>query len=648
MKTIYKSILAIFAVCGTMSSCTDYFLDLKPTDTETEANYYKNAAEFEAAANGTYSFYGFKTVTERVNGTNYSHSLYNIWDNNSDVIAGVNDAAAGTLGAQATDAYWSLCYAKIRKCNVVLDKAADYTGSDNISASVGTAKFFRAYQYFWLLRRFGGVPLVLTAPTTTSEELYAPRNSRYEVMAQIISDLDDAINSLPDETAYDGHVSKQGAQAFKARVMLFEGTWEKYVGTTTDGDGTSQGAGSAKPASYPTVEQMLNEAATQAQNVMNSGKYQLWNADGTIYKDIAYNYLFNLEDENTNPMGYTKDKNREFILQIAHDHDANRTGANITHSYGGDNNTLGAVTLKWMNMVPCTDDGLPYLYSKDYKGYNKMTDIFDNRDSRLTSCVKRPGETYYMMGNLGANASRYRDANYVTTFNFPSGEPVYYPTLTSSGQTGFQNRKMISERYNYRDYEESYNYPVMRYPEVLLIYAEAKCELGNGTISDDDLNKTVNLLHDRAGSARISNASVAEANANYLANTGKQGNMTMLQLIRNERAVELRCENERPYDLLRWGIAEETLNTSRLGVVVKNPDGSDTQIVNFTYKNGDNNQATFDNAAAPYGFETIEDGSQALIVNDKSEFNMTRKNYLYPIPLNQIQLNPSLVQNPGY
>lgn len=645
-----KNIIYIgtLAMALSLSACSDFFLDLEPTDQQTEANYYNSASEFVAAANSTYSFYGFHDLTEKVNGTNYTHTVYNIWDNNSDVIAGVNDASAGTLGAAATDVYWSLCYAKIRKCNTVIEKASAYSGSENIAASVGTAKFFRAYQYFWLLRRFGGVPLVLTQLASDSEELYAARNSRYEVVAQIISDLDDAISSLPDESAYDGHVTKQGAQAFKARVMLFEGTWEKYVGNTTDGDGSSSGAGSNKPSGYPSVETMLTEAATQAQNVMNSGKYQLWNAAGTVYEKIAYCYLFNLEDENTNPMGYTKAQNKEYILQIPHDHTSYRGAKNLTHSYGGDNNTLGAVTLKWMNMVPCVSDGLPYLYSSDYKGYNQMTDIYDNRDYRLTSCVKRPGGTYYMMGNLGADATRYKSADYVTCFNFPAAEPVYYPTLTAAGQTGFQNRKMISERYGYADAEESYNYPVLRYAEILLTYAEAKCELGNGTISDEDLNKSVNLLHDRAGSARISNASVAQANANYQANTGKAGSITMLQLIRNERAVELRNENERPFDLLRWAVAEEEINQSRLGVVVKNADGSDTQIVNFTYQNGDVTTATFDNSAAPYGFETIEDGSQALIVNDKSQFNMQRKNYLNPIPLNQIQLNGALVQNPGY
>jgi hypothetical protein len=629
------------------SSCSDYFLDLKPTDTQTEANYYNNAAEFEAAANGTYSFYGFKAVSETVNGTSYSSGLGDLWDNTSDVITGETDAAKGILAAGATDAYWGLCYAKIRKCNVLLEKAATYTGTEDISKSVATAKFFRAYQYFFLLRRFGGVPVITVKLGSTSEELYAPRNSRYEVVAQILEDLNETtINNLPDESAYDGRLTKQGAQAFKARVLLFEATWEKFVGTTTDGDGVTEGAGSAKPANYPSVDAMLTEAASLANTVMTSGKYELWEADAP-YKEVGYSYLFNLEDENTNPMGYTKARNKEYILQISHDHTSNQTRTNITKSFGGDQDNLGAVTLKWMNMVPCTTDGLPYLYSKDYRGYNRMTDLYTNRDSRLTSCVKKPGQKYYSMyWQRGADASTYKLADYVGDDDqFPDACITYFPIMTMEGQSGFQNRKMISERKDRVDYEESYNYPVLRLAEIYLIYAEAKCELGNGTISDDDLNISVNLLHDRSGSARISNASVAQANANYSANTGQSSTLTMLDLIRNERAAELRCEDSRQWDLKRWGIAEAELNASRLGIVLKNPDQTDTEVVTSTTDEG---QPTFFESILVYGLEVLPDGSQALVVNPKSHFNMTRSNYLYPLPNNERQLNPTLLQNPGY
>ena len=123
----------------------------------------------------------------------------------------------------------------------------------------------------------------------------------------------------------------------------------------------------------------------------------------------------------------------------------------------------------------------------------------------------------------------------------------------------------------------------------------------------------------------------------------------MLELIRNERAVELRNENARPSDLLRWGIAETELKQNMLGIVVKNPDGTDTEVVNFEYEvNGAAKVCWLPVAGDTYGYETIDDGSQAYIVTPASQVNMTRKNYLYPIPLSQIQLNPALLQNPGY
>lgn len=647
MKNI---IIAIAVVLGViMTSCTDYFLDLKPLDTQTEANYYKTAKQFEAAANGTYSFYGYKKISEKVNGKDCAHDFGWVWDSNTDLLAGVSNTANGTLAASENDGYWGLCYAKIRKCNILLEKAEQYTGSESIEPYVATAKFFRAYQYYWMLMRFGGVPIVTRPLSSTSGELYMPRNSRYEVVGQIIADLRDAIAGLPDEAAHDGHVTKQGAQSFLARVLLFEATWEKYVGETTDGDGIREGAGTAKPVGYPSVNEMLTEAAALSEKVIDSGFYELWDAKGTPYESIAYNFLFNLEDENTNPMGYPKSRNWEFILMDCYDRSSNRSGSNITHTFGGDNNGLGAVTLNWINMVPCVSDGLPYFYSEDYRGFDKMTDIYENRDYRFTSTVKKPGCKYFMMGTLGGNKDRYAKADYVTCFDFPAGVVDYYPSVTSAGVTGFQNRKMISEcSLAQKDGDESYDYPILRLAEMYLIFAEAKCELGNGQISDQDLDKSINVLHKRGGSAPISNASVVKANQNYLKNTGKDGNLTILELIRNERAVELRNEYARQTDLLRWAIAEETINANRLGVVIKNPDGTDTEIVNFHYYSGDTPQPTYTSASNIYGEEILPDGSAALIVNAKSQFNMKRHNYLYPLPISQLQLNENLLQNPGY
>ena len=96
-------------------------------------------------------------------------------------------------------------------------------------------------------------------------------------------------------------------------------------------------------------------------------------------------------------------------------------------------------------------------------------------------------------------------------------------------------------------------------------------------------------------------------------------------------------------------VAEEVMKNNILGVVTNNPDGSETEFVNFSYTVGGKEVKIWSDAAASaYGYETLDDGSKACVVASKNQVNMTRKNYLYPIPLAQIQLNPALLQNPGY
>lgn len=119
MKKILFAASAIAIAMG-MASCSDYFLDLNPTDQQTEANFYKTPEEFEAAANSTYSFYGFGDVSETVNGTKYTSSYYDMLDVNSDILAGINPVAQGILAPSTNDTYWSLCYAKIRRTCVIM------------------------------------------------------------------------------------------------------------------------------------------------------------------------------------------------------------------------------------------------------------------------------------------------------------------------------------------------------------------------------------------------------------------------------------------------------------------------------------------------------------------------------------------------
>jgi hypothetical protein len=108
-------------------------------------------------------------------------------DNNSDLSANANaagyDLGHGTIATGSTN--WS--YNGIRSCNTLLSKADSYAGTGDISQYVGEAYFFRAFAYFGLLKNFGGVPIVTTLLDVNSPELYAPRNSRYEVVTQVFN-----------------------------------------------------------------------------------------------------------------------------------------------------------------------------------------------------------------------------------------------------------------------------------------------------------------------------------------------------------------------------------------------------------------------------------------------------------------------------
>src|SRR5690606_14109539 len=112
------------------------------------------------------------------------------------------------------------------------------------------------------------------------EIVLGKRNSRYEVIKQIVDDLDVAIAKLAKttvaSTGNDGHVTLEAAKAFKARVCLYAGTWDNYVGTETDGDGTSSGAGSIKPSNYPSVSEFLTMAKNLSKEIIDGNQFAIW------------------------------------------------------------------------------------------------------------------------------------------------------------------------------------------------------------------------------------------------------------------------------------------------------------------------------------------------------------------------------------
>jgi hypothetical protein len=604
-KIIYSIITGCLLFAAT--SCKEDFIELTPPANFTDEVYFEKPGDFKAY---TTNFYGYYDTDDKKWYSMLPGWDFNNMDNNSDLSANGNsagyDLGHGTIALGSTS--WN--YSGIRNCNILLQKAEEYSGDGDISQYEGEALFFRAFAHFGLLKTFGGVPIVTSVLDVNSPELYAPRNSRYEVVNQILADLDQAISKLPTEQSIPavdkGRVSKWAAEAFKAQVLLYEATWEKYVGQTPDGDGTSIGAGAAG-YDAANVDKYLTDVITLTEDVMINGGYSLWNYNSNPdMTDASSWYLFNLEDPESNPGGYDKSTNKEFILYQVYDYTNKQSGKNL--SWTG---IQLYPSRKFVDMAVCTD-GLPPEASSKFEGYHHTGDEFKNRDLRLINYLfgsgSAPTSVNLDYGSLGF--SGYGNAKYA----------VLNPGTPPNGRRA--------------DGTESANYPIIRLAEVYLMYAEALYEL-KGSITDEQLDASINKLRDRAGVAHLTNALIS---ANGL---------DLKTEIRRERAVELYREGKRFDDLKRWGILEEALNPSRLGMVV----GDASYTTDFKDATGNPVASKYVDNSYVWGEESVQTPAgnlNCVVVDSYQNHTVDQKHYLYPIPITQIALNPKLRQNPGY
>ncbi len=637
--------LSLFALL--FVGCSKTFLDLEPLDSQTEAIYFKTASDFEY-------------------GANYLHTLIYAWagndayainfDRGTDICGGGDSNMQGTLTVPTSDAYWDKAYSWLRSVNVFLEKCAAYENHSEIAGYEGQAYFFRAWHHFFLLKRYGGVPIADHATDTGSEDMttWGPRSSRYEVIQFILNDLDAAIKDLANttvaSTGNDGHVTLEAAKALKARICLYEGTWEKYNGIgsadSTNGDGTSSGAGVAVPSGYPSVTDFLNMAKSLSKELIDSGTFEIWMGvedvssiasvkNPEMYAHHSYYYLFNLEGSESNPAGMSKSSNKEAIFRTVYDKTNKKGNMNLTHS------APGGMTRKLYDMYLCTD-GLPVNISPLFGDYTTMNAERQNRDWRFLA-VTTPVEGYWWGYGMYSTGAQY-DVD-ITTLSKSS-----YMNIPSyrNADSGVGGRKFCSEMATYVDYDESMDCMHIRYPEILLIYAEATCELGNGSISDADLDYSINKVRARGGVAPLNAALIAKAKS-----LGCE--LTLLGEIRRERALELYAEGHRFYDLCRWGTAESELAKPVFGAYLSY-NGVDSYIKSYINpidglpaydESGYAGKINTEEVVYDYpGIPSTKPG--AIITTIAANRKFTHKNYLLPIPSDQIKLNPNLTQNPEW
>lgn len=562
---------------GLLYSC----LNLDPQDQLGGNAMWTSIADYEQFAN---NFYGWtRDFKETLDG---EHS-----DKRSDLITNetYNTFSHGSNTVPSTDSRYTNNYNNIRRTNLLLQNAESFSNYSDIAQYVGEAYFFRAYNYFDLVQLYGDVIITKTPLDIDSPEMSKERNNRSEVIDFIIDDLNKSIELLPafSELGNDGYarISKEGANSFLSRVALYEGTWQKNRGNLERG------------------KSLLDIAAKAAKEVIDSKQFVLFGTEGASVAlgDSAQKYMFILEDVASNPAGLQKKDNKEYIFARCHEEVLSPIGTNITK--GCLNNVLW-ITRKFANMYLCSN-GLPIEYNGQtntlFQGYSTKKSEFVNRDNRMRYTMLMPG-TRYFSNAVGKSRVTWDENDY----DDPSQSTVYNPT----GGTCYNNQKWCTERF-VADTKEGYDYPIIRYAEVLLNYAEAVYERDD-MISDEDLDISLNLVRLRVNKAmpKLSNSLVS--------NNG----LNMREEIRRERTIELFNEGFRIDDLKRWKTAEIEMPQDMLGV---KKDDTEYESANLKYS-------------------TNIDG--CIIVESGRTWN--EKNYLYPLPSDQLQLNPNLKQNPGW
>lgn len=564
MKRINNTILVLAAAVMAFSSCNDAFLDCSPRDQITDANFWKTEAHLQSVAN---------TFTSSLVGKDWLNRTEAMAESAPWAVTTAYRSIGGgnfTTETSQINSIWTTCYNNIGRCNYFLN---NYNRAVDVKEEVreryaSEARFYRAFNYWLLTSYFGDVPYITSELNVEAPDVYRGRDERQIIVESITKDLEDHYRALPEyipaASAEFGRVSQCAALALLSRIYLYNGMWEQAA-----------------------------DAAARAMELPYYGIYS------TGDKDNDYVNLFNYTGRaSRNP------DNNEVILSFIYNYDLGesaRTSHNLSRECWVPNDYARFVPTK--SMVECylTKDGKIW----DPSSCNSYEEVFMDRDPRMVQSILAPGTPWE------GGASGDLSSTDPSVFTYPKMDNSKDGCMTYSG---YYMRKCVEpSTVKYVGHDDN-DIVMFRYAEVLLNYAEAKEMMG--TLSQTDLDMTVNRLRDRVGMVHLELNNVPEGS-------------DMLTEIRRERRVELFFEGHRYFDIIRWKQGE-LLGEDLLGVNRRwlDPDRLSINLDDFTWVD--------------------VNGEKYLLIETGRRFD-AEKNYLLPVPFKQMQLNPNLApNNPGW
>lgn len=537
MKNNIYKIVSFVLILSATGSCVD--LDTVPLNSVTSLTYWKQPTAAIETVNSCYQWIGSALEI-----------LYNDGATDNAYVrssSGQNQALGNGRYSTAdpyVKSYWSNRYSGIKMCNTVTDNIQLVPGLTDALRNrlLSEVRVLRALHYFELTSRFGAVPY-FTNVISIAEAAKISRTDHQTVIANILKELDDVITNhyLPNTyaTVDYGRITHWAAMGLKARILLSEG---RYA-----------------------------EVKTVSQDIITNGGYQL---------HPVYEQLFQPGFE----------KNKEIMLDVQYVLSSRENAGNYQF--------LPPSLQGIANIVPVQELVDSYIMING-KGINETGSGYDpnnpwiNRDPRfqMTICVNNGTYTK----SDGKKVTIVTDPKSTTSIDrFQPGTAVI---TTSSGyyfKKFYDNTATTAQK-------SGLNYPIIRFAEVLLMYAEACAE--TNTLTSTEWNNTIKKLRVRAG--------FTDPGATEFPSDKTQAEL--IDIVRNERRVELVMEGLRLQDIFRWKIADKVLNGNIHGEYTGAATGTDN------------------------GFYIIEN----------RKFDST-KHYLWPVPQSEKDIDPNLGQNPNW
>lgn len=588
MKNILN-IIGLTSLLVLTSSCED-FLERTPKTSITAVDYFKTASDLETYTNRFYQTFLKIDMTNGGGGAPFNDrgsdnlTMYTNGTTNMYTMIDNDGLTPSNVGGWNKDDW-----ARLRLVNYMLDNihpSQMNIAEVDLNHYVGIARYFRGDYYYKKVKDYSAVPFYNTALDDNDPGIYKASDSRELVVDSVISDLEFAAKYIKPALGQRTALNRYAALTLLARVCLYEATYRKYH--------TELGLAA-------TANTFLDKAIAACEEIMNAGLFQIHGSSAEGYSELFCSEK--LRD------------NKEIILFM--ECDATLGIGNNAHSVLGMYSGLTRSLMEAYQMK----DGSDYSPTHPDGSYKTFVEVFQDRDPRMSEVFAYPGF------NQSPDIEGYAD--YKVELNYGGFDQLkFYPRLTSQ-------RKGWNMNYT--------SLPIFRYAEVLLIYAEAKAE--KGTLTQADLDQSVNLIRNRVGMPAIV----------------QSGNV--LEDIRRERRVELACEGFRMDDIKRWALGRELLGVRPQGMYIHGYGAFDTTgdgVPDIALLPNEDDESSIANlpedVRAKLTKRYVSSGQFTLSEGDHGYMEFVRsknrkwedKYYYIPIPKAQMDLNPNLIQSPGW